>query len=135
MSEFVLDASAMLACLNGETGGDEVARLTSEERCLATAVNWAEVLSKLMEWGMSSAEAFEAASSLSIEVVAFDAGLARRCAELRPLTRAQGLSLGDRACLALAERLRVPVLTADRPGLELAGPLNLEIRCIRPETN
>jgi ribonuclease VapC len=49
-----------------------------------------------------------------IDVVSFDEGLARRAGALRPATKSLGLSLGDRACLALAQRVGLPVLTADR---------------------
>ena len=134
MNECVLDASALLACLNDEPGGDEVFTLTQERRCLVSAVNWSETLARLIDWGMSAQEAHEAAKSLTVEIIAFDEALARGCAELRSLTRAKGLSIGDRACLALARKEGAPVYTADRPWLELAAPLSLDIRCIRPQT-
>lgn len=135
MNKCVLDASAILACLNNEPGGMAIASLTYEARCMVSAVNLTEVLTRLLDWGMTAAEAHQAATSIEFEIIAFDAALARRCAELRAATRAKGLSLGDRACLALAECVGAPVYTADRPWLDLAGPLQLDIRCIRPDTH
>jgi len=135
MDECVLDASAILACLNDEPGGMEIVALTRNARCLVTAINWSEVLARLLDWGMPAAAAHEAATSIEYQIVTFDDRLAKRCAELRPATRPKGLSLGDRACLALAGHTGAPVYTADRPWLELAGPLQLDIRCIRPDTH
>jgi ribonuclease VapC len=62
-------------------------------------------------------------------IVPFDEDLVFRAGRLRPLTRHAGLSFGDRACLALASRMRAPVLTADRARVGLG--LELEIRVIR----
>lgn len=135
MNKSVLDASAVLACLNDEPGGMKVADLTRNTQCLVTTVNWAEVLTRLIEWRLTPDEAQEAANSLEMQIVAFDAALARRCAELRPATRSKGLSLGDRACIALGERTGTPIYTADRPWLDLAAPLGLDIRCIRPDSH
>jgi PIN domain nuclease of toxin-antitoxin system len=59
--------------------------------------------------------------------------LADATAALRPATRKAGLSLGDRACLALAQQLNATILTTDRPWLALAADLGLEILCIRPD--
>ncbi len=133
MTDCVLDASAILACLNGEPGAEKVVVTMHEHHCFVTTVNWVEVVSRLLDWGMPAQEAEAAVASLEIRVVSFDSAVAQRCAVLRPITRPLGLSLGDRACLALAQQLNAPVLTADRPWLELAAPLNLDIRCIRPD--
>ena len=84
-----------------------------------SAANWAEVLSKLTEKGLDP-EA-EAARLMgqgilheALSIHALDEAMARDVAVLRPLTRRVGLSLGDRACLALARSLGLPVLTAER---------------------
>ncbi len=135
VNKVVLDASAILACLNNEPGGMEVADVAHSTPCLVVAVNLAEVLTRLIEWGLTPDEAQESVESLDLRIADFDAALARRCAELRPTTRHKGLSLGDRACLALAQRESVRVLTADRPWLDLAAPLGLDIRCIRPDSH
>jgi PIN domain nuclease of toxin-antitoxin system len=55
-----------------------------------------------------------AVARLNLRVIAFDEPQARSAARLRPVTRHAGLSLGDRACLALGDRLGCPVVTADR---------------------
>ncbi|MDP2794645.1 MAG: type II toxin-antitoxin system VapC family toxin [Sulfurisoma sp.] len=135
MNECVLDASAILACLNDEPGGEAVEALTRQATCLTSAVNHAEVLTRLCDWGLSMEDAIEAAASLDLCVVVFDEPLSRQVAALRQPTRAKGLSLGDRACLALAQHRACPVHTADRPWLDLAGALGLDIQCIRPDAH
>src|SRR6266568_651884 len=92
------------------------------EGAAISVVNWAEVLSKLAESGkdpeVAAAELRRAEGSrraLSIEPLTAADCVA--VARLRPITRRQGLSLADRACLSLAERLGVPALTADRKWL------------------
>lgn len=131
MSVAVLDASAVLACLNNEPGGDAVAELVLSARCVMSAVNHAEVMTRLCDWGLSLDEAGQAIGSLDLDVVAFDAQSSRECAALRSSTRGKGLSLGDRACLALARRHGGTAYTADRAWLEFASPLDLRIICIR----
>jgi PIN domain nuclease of toxin-antitoxin system len=112
MSSFVLDASAVLTLLNDEPGADEVeARL---EDSMISAVNLSEVLTKLIEAGIPSKEAFETVDLLGIEVVDFNAEQALAAASLRPATRKSGLSLGDRCCLALGLQTKRQVVTADK---------------------
>lgn len=135
MNECVLDASAILACINDEPGAQQVESLLELSVCKASAVNHAEALSRLCDWGMSIEEASLAIASLDLTVVNFDAEQARHCAALRSPTRHQGLSLGDRACLALARTLRCTAYTGDRPWLDLAAPLGLDIVCIRPDSH
>ena len=93
------------------------------------AVNWAEVLSKLAQLGRDPKSATRALTEAgvlgqSLIIRPLDEAQAMEITRLRPLTRAAGLSLGDRACLALAACLDLPVLTADRAW----GELNLRIR-------
>lgn len=123
MSGCVLDASALLAYLHDEEGADAVADAVAGGAVISAA-NWAETLSKLAELGHAPdhmAAELEAQGLLHglVEVVPLTAEDALAIAELRPRTRERGLSLGDRACLALAQRLRLPVLTADREWVEL----------------
>jgi len=100
MIKNVLDASAVLAVLNGETGEDKVVALLAESAI--SSVNLTEVGAKLLEAGMDEASAQIAVSVLGIgEIIDFDEKLAWKAARLRPLTKQFGLSLGDRACLAL----------------------------------
>jgi ribonuclease VapC len=127
MAEVVLDASALLAHLRGEPGGDLVAdRLDSGAIC---AVNWTEVFQKLVDDGLSDITIRAALDGISAAVVIFDIPLAEDAGRLRRATRDRGLSLGDRACLALARREGLPVLTADRAWAEL--DLGVEVVLIR----
>jgi ribonuclease VapC len=123
----VLDASAVLALYFGEPGFSKVE--DTLPGALLSSVNYTEVIGKCLDRG----EAFDAAlrniATIGIDVVAYDAALARRAGQLRPLTKKFGLSLADRACLALAERERSPVFTADRSWKSLA--LGIDIRLIR----
>ncbi len=108
----VLDASAVLALLNGEPGHETVA--ATLPGALFGAVNLAEVVSKLCERGASVDEAKEAVLCLGVELVPYADTQAFRTGALRPLTKAFGLSLGDRACLALAWERGGKALTAER---------------------
>jgi PIN domain nuclease of toxin-antitoxin system len=129
----VLDASAVLAYLNREAGAELVADLVSTGASLS-AVNFAEVLSRGADRGVPAellitglAEAGILGGAISVEpFTAEDAGTV---GELRPATRAAGLSLGDRACLALARRLEAPAATADTAWAEL--DVGVEIVLIR----
>jgi PIN domain nuclease of toxin-antitoxin system len=112
VSDVVLDASAVLAILQQETGSDRWA--DSLEAAALSAVNLSEVVAKLLELGMPADKALAAVAALGLEVVAFDREQAIVAAQLREPTKHLGLSLGDRACLALAQATHSPVLTADR---------------------
>ncbi|MFL6374059.1 MAG: type II toxin-antitoxin system VapC family toxin [Pyrinomonadaceae bacterium] len=112
MSRYVLDSSAVIAYLNQEPGSDKVHPLIAEAEI--SAVNLAEVLTKAVEAGHSIKSAFATFSLLRIDVVDYDSHQARKAAELRPITRGLGLSLGDRSCLALAMLSNATVVTADR---------------------
>jgi len=112
MADAILDASAVLAVIQGEPGAETVAEALQD--ALILAVNYAEVISKLVERGATFQQADAAVQNLAVPVVDFDLALARRTGALRSATRSRGLSLADRACLALGEREQVPVLTSDR---------------------
>ena len=113
MIKNVLDASAVLAVLNGKRGEKKVIPLLPES--VIASVNLSEVAAKLLEAGMDETNAQIAVSVLGIgEVADFTEDLAWDAARLRPLTKQYGLSLGDRACLALARKLNVPAVTADK---------------------
>ena len=124
----VLDASALLALLLGEAGADRVADLLP--RSSVSAVNLSEVAAKLNERGMPEVGVRAALGDLDLDVHAFDEAAAFAAGRLRPPTRGHGLSLGDRACLALAMRLDAVAATADHAwaGLDLDG---LRIELIR----
>jgi len=77
----------------------------------------------------------EDVEALGVRIEVFTAEDAECAARLWPATRALGLSLGDRACLALGRRVGAPVLTTDRAWLDLADPLDLAIRNVRPTSS
>ena len=126
MAVAVLDASALLALLNQEAGAERVANAIVGGAAMS-AVNLSEVAAKLMDSGMQEELAREILDRLPIEVVAFDTEAAYTAGALRPLTRAAGLSLGDRACIALAGRLHLPALTTDRIWERLAAGIRVEL--------
>jgi ribonuclease VapC len=108
----VLDASALIALLRGEPGAEAVERLLG--RAVISAVNWAEVLQRYRAHGVGTADKRESVEALGVRIEGFTRDDADAVAELWEPTRRAGLSLADRACLALARRLDVPAHTADR---------------------
>jgi ribonuclease VapC len=127
MTSVVLDASAVLALVFAETGAEVVeGRLP---HCLISAVNHAEVLTRSVERGRGLDDTRALVARLRITVWPFDAEQAATAASLRAATRPQGLSLADRACLALAISRDLPILTADRVWQRLT--LGLDITLIR----
>ncbi len=127
MTEAVLDASAVLAYLQGEPGGEIVAKHLSSASI--GAVNFSEVISKLNDRGLDAASVDTVLASIGLDVVAFDGMQARDAGLLRADTRRRGLSLGDRACLALARARGVPVLTAERAWADVDA--GVEVRLLR----
>jgi ribonuclease VapC len=129
----VLDASALLAHLRDEPGADVVAEAIASGAVIST-VNLAEVFSRAADRGADPAKlAAELTQSGlldgAITVEPFTAADAIDTARLRLLTRDAELSLGDRACLALARRLDAPALTADTDWQGVAH--GVELRPIR----
>jgi ribonuclease VapC len=124
---FVLDASAVLASLLNEPGGDYVHDVMDVSEI--SAVNLSEVYAKLIEKGSSQVEAEDILKSGDFRIRSFDEAQAIQAATLRPLTRHLGLSFGDRACLALAQTRDLPILTADREWAKL--DIGIEIQLIR----
>jgi len=134
-----------MAVLHDEAGADAAAEAIANGAAISVA-NWAEVLTKLAERGRdperAATEARKAEGSrraLSIEPITAADCIA--VARLRLATKAQGLSLADRACLALAERLGVPAVTADqewaksrRWGRGSANPLSLPVATLVPQS-
>ncbi len=125
MPSIVLDSSAILAHLQSEPGSERVAEHLGD--ALICAVNFSEIVSKLVERGAALSLIRPALSRYGLSVVAFDEELAELAGALRASTKARGLSLGDRACLALAERARLPVLTADRMWKDLGVAVDVRI--------
>ncbi|HEU0157537.1 MAG TPA: type II toxin-antitoxin system VapC family toxin, partial [Stellaceae bacterium] len=124
-----LDASALLALLLGEPGSGKV-RTALAQSALST-VNLAEVVGHFARNGSAEAEIRAVLDGLPMDVIGFDDQLAHATGLLLPATRRAGLSIGDRACLALALRLGVPALTADRSWQTVAAAVGVEIDLIR----
>ena len=114
----VLDASALLALFQDEPGAAIVEQHLCGEGALVSTVNWAEVLSKVADSGRDPEE-FEkqvlaaAGAARAVRLVDFTPAAARWSGKLRLATRPLGLSLGDRACLALGLQTGLPILTSD----------------------
>ncbi len=123
----VLDASALLAYLHREPGW-EVVREAVGSGCVGT-VNWCEVAQKSAKRGLDVAQVRTLLEEVGLVIVPFSAQQAEAAAVLWSATRNHGLSLADRACLALGLENRAPVLTADRAWTEL--DLGLDIRVVR----
>jgi ribonuclease VapC len=112
MISCVLDASALLAYLEGESGSPDVEKVLDE--AAVSAVNIAEVASKLAERGAPADRIRQTIQALGVEVLPCDETIAYQIGNLRHSTKALGLSLGDRACLATALQHNVRAITADR---------------------
>lgn len=123
----VVDASAVAALLFAEPGGQHVAEAVAKGTALST-VNLSEVATLLLRRQQDPVP-LVAQLTAQIDVHPFDTSDALAAAALTPSTRAAGLSLGDRACLALAQRLAVPAVTADTAWTTLALPIAVD--CIR----
>jgi len=128
MSPIVLDASAALAILFGEAGADAFDRDPRLlDRAVMSAVNVAEVMAKLVVKGVPAERAWSMATQPIREIVDFNGIHARLAGSLIAETRSRGLSLADRACLALGITLKAAVYTADRQwkGLRVGVPIHL----------
>jgi len=128
VNRVVLDASAILAVISGEPGSE---KLTPDllARAVSSTVNLAEVQGKLVSRGWASEQAWEDATSPVREIMSFDEEHARIAGDLVIQTQHLGLSLADRACLALGLSLRAPVYTADKPWKKLK--VSVKIHAIR----
>ena len=128
MNRIVLDTSALLAILNEETGAEI---FTQQFELLAnatmSAVNISEAYGKLVGRGIRAEDAWEAVIAPIPEIVDFDTEQAKIAGWLQPQTRSLGLSLGDRACLALGIALKAPVYTADRAWKKLRLEVSIQV--------
>ena len=123
----VFDSSALLAIAFDEHGAPVALR--AARGAIMSAVNLTEVITKLVDRGASREEALRSLHKVGPAVRPFDESLALDAGFLRTATRQYGLSLGDRACLALAMRERAPVVTADRAWSKL--DLGIDVQVIR----
>jgi len=125
----VLDASAVLALIFAEPGADAVADAIAAGAVIS-AVNLAEVATVLVRRGRRDPEVVLAPVTAQVAVEPFADLDWPAVARLYPLVSAKGLSFGDRACLALAQRLSVTALTAERVWVGL--PHGVSVRDVRP---
>lgn len=123
----VHDASSLLAVAFREPGGD-IAR-DALRGSLISSVNWSEVIQKVQARGKDTTQLAGLYAGLGVTIVPFGAETAERAASLYGETRAYGLSLGDRACLALGLETGREVYTVDRPWTEI--PLAVKVTAIR----
>lgn len=129
MTAFVLDASALIAMLKGEKGGDQVAEAISSARmCM---INYAEVISHFVHAGMPPLAVDTMLDPLPIDIVPADRELARIAGHLRGETSPAGLSLGDRFCLSLAIRDGLSAWTSDSEWRKVASAIKAEVVTIR----
>ena len=126
----VLDASAVLALLQDEPGAD-VVEDAIDRGAVVSAVNLAEVVTKMVDAGAAVDRAADLVLGLFVEVEPYALQAAVDAARIRSVTTERGLSLGDRACLSLARSRELSLITADRAWSEVAEPLGLTIRTIR----
>jgi len=124
----ILDASALLALIHQEEGADIVKSLV--KKAVMSTINVSEVLTALQRIDITPKEALSSIADIIQTIIPFDIEQAQLTAELSPLTKSKGLSLGDRACIALGQKMLLPIYTADRIWGELQLD-NVEIKLIR----
>ncbi len=125
MNKYVLDASALLALLNEEAGAETVQDLLPE--AVISSVNFSEVAARLSLHGVPEEEIHMALDILGLEIVPFDKDLAYLTGQLAALTKPFGLSIGDRACLALAQKTGAIAVTADRAWGEIGTSIQVKL--------
>jgi ribonuclease VapC len=113
----VLDASALLALIQNEKGADVVKPLLNKS--VMSTINVAEALAVLQRVDITPKDALVSIREMIPELIPFDAIQAQCVAELQPYVKHKGLSLGDRVCLSLGQKLKAPVYTADQVWAEL----------------
>jgi ribonuclease VapC len=128
---YVMDASALLALMQDERGGDVVNELIVEHECVASSVNIVEVGTRLIDKGLAPAHLARTLKELDVQTIDFDLEQALACASLRVTTRQAGLSLGDRACLALAQLMKGTAVTADSAWVDVADAACVKVLMIR----
>ena len=124
-SPVVLDASAILAVFLNEPGGEAV--LPVLQGALLSTVNLVEVITRMIDLGAASEHVWSRIHSIQCEICNFTDDQARIAAELKPITRPFGLSLGDRACLALAIERKATVYTTDKAWKNLELGVKIEV--------
>ncbi len=126
-NKIVIDASAILALLQMEKGHEKVAERLDD--AVISSVNFSEVITVLARNGFGTQEVVKSLQNTFLHIVEFDARQAIVAASFDKVTKKHGLSLGDRACLALAKCKGLPVLTADRAWEKV--DLGVKVRVVR----
>ena len=129
MADAVLDSSAILAVILEEPGADQAEAYLPGAK--VSTVNIGEVVAKLRDLGMPERTTNEVIAGLQLDVHVHDLDAALASGHLRLQTRPAGLSLGDRACLALAQALELPTVTSDRGWLAVADEIGVQVELIR----
>ena len=129
MADVVLDASAVLAVIFNEPGGSHVE--THLPGALISTVNIAEVATRLLAVDMPADTVETVIDTLQLSIEPFDYDQALSTAQLRSVTKSAGLSLGDRACLALAKTRQMSALTADTAWRDVIDAASVEVEIIR----
>lgn len=126
--KILLDASALIAVMMGESGAEAVERHLDSGVSI-TSVNLAETISKLMQYGFSAEELEEVIVESQIQVVPFEKAHALLMPIFQPYIKSHNLSLADRVCLSVAQKNGYIVLTTDTTLAKLA--LDINVRLIR----
>jgi ribonuclease VapC len=129
LSAVVLDASALVALLRGESGAPIVAE--NVRGAAVSAVNFGETAQRQYKAGTSRQEFEDVIAPLNLNIVSVDRAMALDAADIREIARAKSLSQADCICLALAKRMGVVAMTADQKWLEIAGALGVEVWVVR----
>ena len=127
MNRTVLDASALLALLHAEDGSERVEYALPDS--VIASVNLAEVFAALVDRGLSTFEVRDAIEGLALTVVPFDETLAYETSFISNGGDGESLSLGDRACLALAQQMNATAMTADHRWRDLDLSVDVEVVC------
>lgn len=126
MSKYVLDASALLASLQNEDGYEIVDAILNQSAI--STINLSEVLQKVKQKGIVTKRIVEGLQTEGVEIIAYTIEQAEITADLWSITKPYGLSLGDRACLALAQLLNAVAITADKSWANIP---NMKVQIIR----
>ena len=129
MTSCVIDTSAVFIDLQNEDGATEARKWLRD--AAISSVNLHEIVAKATDKGASPDQARELIEKMRLTVHAHDAQDAVESGLLRNATRGKGLGLGDRACLALAKKLDLPAVTADRAWADLADDLGVKVVLVR----
>ena len=129
MNNYVLDASALLCLINAEPGAEKVHQIL--KHCSMSVVNVSEVIAKRIDFGDDAEQLIQDIADLELVIIAMDFTQAALAGRMRAQTRRIGLSLGDRACLALAKTLGAIALTSDRAWLAIAAEVGVSIELVR----